>query len=122
MDFYRFKAKAGELLVAETVPGALLDTVIGLFGPDGTLLAQNDDVASVFSRLIFPIPLDAEYTLAVTTFGDDNFTGQGRSIGRYILTLDTYSERFFRWVTTSLYKLLCRSSSLTREWTGRACG
>lgn len=96
VDFYRFRAKAGEILVAETVtPGVsffALDTLIGLFGPGGTLLAENDDILPFLpsSRLIFTVPVDGEYAVAVTTSGDVNFTGSASEPWRYNLTLNTY--------------------------------
>jgi hypothetical protein len=99
-DCYRFRARAGELLLAETVLGAPAglfefqsverDTQIELFGPDGSLLASNDDVAGLTrcSRLMLEIPADGEYTVAVTTGPLANDAGAG--VGRYVLTLDTY--------------------------------
>src|SRR5262245_1799096 len=45
-DYYRFAARADQLVSAETVAtliGSSLDTVIGLYDSSGTLLASNDD-------------------------------------------------------------------------------
>jgi hypothetical protein len=41
-------------------------------------------------RAFFPVPADGEYTVAVTTYPDFDFTGAGAVSGRYALTLDTY--------------------------------
>ncbi len=87
VDFYRFTARAGETLVAETHPGGpFVDTLIELFGPGGTLLASNDNTSPPFSRVILTIPADGDYALAVTTPPDTIFTDSGR----YILTIDSY--------------------------------
>ena len=96
VDFYRFKAKAGDILLAETVPGSLLNTVIGLFqiapnGHDGTLVASNDDTTFPFSRILRPIPADGEYAIAVSTAPDEGFVGAaGGDYGRYVLHVSTY--------------------------------
>lgn len=94
VDFYRFRARAGDVLVAETHRGTELDTVLGLFrlGGNGsaTLLETNDDTSGVFSRLVVTAPADGEYALAVGTSPDFDFTGAGQGSGRYVLTLDAY--------------------------------
>ncbi len=94
VDFYRFRARAGDVLVAETHPGTALDTVLGLFqvGRSGaaTRLGTNDDTAGLFSRLVVGAPTDGEYVLAVGTFPDTSFTGAGQASGRYVLTVDAY--------------------------------
>jgi hypothetical protein len=94
VDFYRFRARAGDVLVAETHRGTALDTVLGLFqlGPDGaaTLLETNDDTSWIFSRLVVTAPADGEYALAVGTYPDFDFTGAGQDSGRYVLTVDAY--------------------------------
>ena len=91
VDFFRFQASAGETLVAETRPGNNLDTVVGVFDVDtGVLLAADDDSGpGLLSRLVFAIPADGLYAVAVSTFPDLAFTGAGGSVGRYILELQT---------------------------------
>ena len=79
VDFYRFRAKAGEILAIETVPGReSMDTFIGLFDSDGNLLIADDDSgAGLLSRLLVHLPADGTYAVGVTTFGDTAFTGRG---------------------------------------------
>ncbi len=79
MDFFRFRAKAGEILAIETVPGReSMDTYIGLFDSAGNLLIADDDSgAGLLSRLLVVVPADGTYAVGVTTFGDAAFTGEG---------------------------------------------
>ncbi len=91
-DFYRFRAKAGEVLVAETTKNMFVDTVIELFGPNGTSIATNDDIVPFwpFSRVIFTIPADGEYTVAVTS---SSKLGPDLASGRYVLNINAYEGR-----------------------------
>ncbi|HWM28575.1 MAG TPA: PPC domain-containing protein, partial [Woeseiaceae bacterium] len=87
VDFYRFDATGGTSLVLQVVTGQL-DTLIGLFDQDGNLVAIDDDGGTgLLSRIVFPVPADGAYFLAVTTFPDNDFTGDGGSGGRYVLDL-----------------------------------
>lgn len=89
VDYYRFRVSEGTTLVAEIVSGQL-DSLIGLFDPAGNLIALDDDGGTgLLSQLIVPIPLTGEYTLAVSTFADFDFSGDGFSGGRYVLDLFT---------------------------------
>jgi hypothetical protein len=89
VDYFRFDATGGQTLIAEILTGQL-DTVVGLFDASGTLVAFDDDSGpGLLSRLVFGIPADGEYTLAVSTFPDTDFTGDGVGGGRYVLNLFT---------------------------------
>ncbi len=92
VDYYKFRGRTGEIFVAETVPGlTTMDTIIGLFDRTGTLIAADDDGgAGVLSRVVFTLPANGDYYVAVSTFGDDSFTGAGTDFGRYVLTLNSY--------------------------------
>jgi hypothetical protein len=94
VDFYRFSAKAGDILVVETLPGTPLDTLIGLFNASGTLIAGDDDggVGGVgaLSRFFVLVPADGTYAVGVTTWPDFGFTGAGSDYGRYVLSIRTY--------------------------------
>ena len=91
VDYYKFHAKAGEIVVAETIPGGQVDTVLGLFDRNGNLLIGDDDSgAGVLSRLAFTLPADGDYFVAVSTFDDFDFTGDGLGFGRYVLNINTY--------------------------------
>jgi hypothetical protein len=87
VDYFRFKAKAGQVIVAEVL-SSQVDTVLGLFHrATGTLLAADDDGgAGSLSRLTFRIPVDGEYAIAVSSFPDFEFDGGGEGgVGRYVL-------------------------------------
>jgi hypothetical protein len=94
-DFYRFKAKAGDIVAIETVPGSPLDTMVGLFDESGHLLLLDDDggVGGVgsLSRLLVQIGVDGTYAVGVTTFPDFTFTGAGNEAGRYVLSVRSYT-------------------------------
>jgi len=85
VDYYRFKAQANTTFAAEILTGQL-DTVMGLFDPSGVLIAFDDDGGSgLLSKLVVPITADGNYTIAVSTFADFDFEGDGFSGGRYVL-------------------------------------
>jgi hypothetical protein len=92
VDFYRFRAKAGDILVIETVPGRqTMDTVLGLFDSGGNLIAADDDSGTgTLSRIAVRVPADGIYAAAVSTFPDVGFTGAGADSGRYVLQINTY--------------------------------
>ena len=65
-------------------------TVLGLFDGAGNLVAADDDGgAGLLSRIQYPIFETGYYYLAVTTFADFDFDGNGNSGGRYVVSLDT---------------------------------
>jgi hypothetical protein len=89
VDFFRFEAKAGEIIVAEIL-SSQIDTVLGLYHlASGTLLAADDDSGpGPLSRIRFRIPVDGEYAIAVSSFPDFEFDGGGEGgIGRYVLNV-----------------------------------
>ena len=87
VDFYRFDATGGTTLVLQVVTGQL-DSLLGLFDQDGNLVALDDDGGTgVLSRIVYEVPANGAYFLAVTAFPDDDFTGDGGSGGRYVLDL-----------------------------------
>jgi len=88
IDFFKFRAKAGQILVVETLTGRL-DTLIGLFDSAGNLLAFDDDSGDgALSRLAGIVPADGDYTVAVTQWPDFGFTGAGLGeTGRYVLSV-----------------------------------
>jgi len=98
VDYFRFSAEAGTVLVAEIVSGQL-DSLIGLFDSAGNLIAVDDDGgAGVLSRIVFPISDSGDYALAVGVWPDFDFDGVGGSTdptfgqGRYVLDLSTSSQ------------------------------
>ena len=95
VDFYRFTARAGDLLAIETVPGTQLDTLVGLFDDSNNLLIGDDDGGAYgvagLSRILVRIPADGTYKVGVTTYPDFTFTGGGDETGRYVLSIRTYT-------------------------------
>jgi hypothetical protein len=93
VDYFTFTARAGTFLVAETRTGQI-DSVIGLFDGAGNLLALDDDSgAGVLSRLVVRVPADGTYAIAVGTWPDLDFSGDGNTDpvagqGRYVLDIE----------------------------------
>jgi|GEM_PF-1065802 len=106
VDYYRFRAKAGEVIAAEVVRthndnlNLGLDTVIGLFNADtGELLAVDDDGGYLgglgfagLSRIITQVNEDLNLALAVTTYPDLAFEGAGGLGGRYVVSVRSYPQ------------------------------
>ncbi|MEL7488081.1 MAG: PPC domain-containing protein, partial [Pseudomonadota bacterium] len=87
VDFFDFRAEEGTTVIAE-IANAGFDTVIGLFDPDGNMIAFDDDGgAGLLSRIVAPIPETGKYAIAISSFGDPDFSGDGAEGGRYILEL-----------------------------------
>ncbi|MDX1450677.1 MAG: PPC domain-containing protein, partial [Acidimicrobiia bacterium] len=90
VDFFEIDLEADTTLLVEVTSGAL-DSLVGLFDASGNLLAVDDDGgAGLLSRLAFPVPATGTYYLAVTTFGDFDFTGGGFSGSRYVVEVETF--------------------------------
>ncbi len=88
VDYYRFRAVAGSLISAE-VGGGVLDSLIGLFGPDGNLIAMDDDGGvGLLSEIMSEISESGFHYLAVTTYPDSDFDGDGGTGGRYVLRIN----------------------------------
>lgn len=93
VDYFEFRAKAGDILAIETVRGNL-DTVIGLFDEDtGDLLITDDDSGdALLSRLLVQVNVDIDLAVAVSTFPDFDFDGLGGAgDGRYVLAIHKYN-------------------------------
>jgi hypothetical protein len=91
LDFFRFAANAGDVLNVEVTNGRI-DSVLCLFAPDGTLIAQNNDSTGLLSQLVVPIASSGEYRAAVSTFPDLECSTGGSldphfGEGRYVLTI-----------------------------------
>jgi hypothetical protein len=85
-DFYKITATAGKVLKLTTAtPTGLLDTVIELFAPDGTLLAANDDFSGLDSQITYKVTASGDFYLAVAAYGglpaDPFDSGSGGGIG-----------------------------------------
>ncbi len=91
VDFFEFDLDAGEFLAVEVVRGGI-DSVIGIFDADtGDLLALDDDGGDgLLSRLLVQAPEDFHLAVAVSTFPDLDFSGDGGESGRYVLQITKY--------------------------------
>ena len=88
VDFYRFTAKAGDVIVAEIL-NSQLDTVVGIYDRrTGEQLAVDDDSgAGPLSKITFTVPRNGEYAVAISTFPDFDFEGVSTGTGRYVLSV-----------------------------------
>jgi len=86
VDYFKVRAHGGTTLVCEVTAGGL-DSVLGIFDRStGDLLAVDDDSgAGLLSRIVFPVPSTGDLAIAVSTFPDFDFNGDGGSGGRYVL-------------------------------------
>jgi len=87
VDYFRVSAEGGTSLLCEVTSGGF-DSVLGIFDADtGDLLDFDDDGgAGLLSRLVFPVPADGDFAIAVSAFPDLDFNGDGNSGGRYVLS------------------------------------
>lgn len=89
VDFYSITAVAGEQLILDT-SGGTLDTLIGLYSADGTLLAVDDDAGSgLASLLTYDVTESGTYYAAVVGYksggsfpADPMDSGSGNGVGR----------------------------------------
>ena len=89
VDFFQFTVGAGDIIQAELTRGPL-DSVAGIFAPDGTLVAVDDDSGlGLLSKVQFMAPAAGIYSVAVSALADFDFTGDGVSGGRYVLEVRT---------------------------------
>lgn len=80
---YLFDAQAGDTVVISMVADDTdeLDTYLELYGPDGDVLAENDDFQNLNSQIEFLIPANGTYIIVATRFGGE---------GAFTLTLDAF--------------------------------
>ena len=92
-DFYSFDIDAGTRIRASVLtpegPQILNDPILGLFDSAGNMLAFNDDGYSVGvdSQLTYTVGATDFYYLAVSGFGDSDFSGEDGSTD-YLYTLN----------------------------------
>ncbi len=87
---WTYNGEAGEVLTLSTLTesDSALDTVISIYDPDGTLLAQNDDVAPLNTDsqiAALQLPTSGEYTIVVGSYQD-------AGDGSYRLIIENASE------------------------------
>jgi Bacterial pre-peptidase C-terminal domain/Matrixin len=84
VDYFRFTAKAGDVITAEIL-SSQMDTVMALYDrATGELLASDDDGGpGLLSRIVFTVPADGEYAVAIAAL-----SGQPTpETGRYVLSV-----------------------------------
>ncbi len=88
---YQFEGRAGDVINIDLVGSDNLDTYLILLGPDGEILAENDDAEPVTTDAGlsgFVLPSDGTYTIVATRFLQD----EGLSEGEFTLTLTLADE------------------------------
>jgi hypothetical protein len=68
VDYYRFHAARGQMLIFEVAAarlGSPLDSVLTIRSADGHELAFNDDFYGADSLIRFPVPADGDYILSI---------------------------------------------------------
>ncbi len=68
---YPFQGRAGQevLISVDAVPGSQLDPIAALIGPDGAIVAENDDSGGTLNpRINITLPVDGTYTVRVNGY------------------------------------------------------
>jgi len=96
VDYFKVRnLRAGKTLVVDLLSGQI-DSVVGVFDSAGNLIAADDDGGLGFlSRVELVIPANGTYYIAVTTWDDFDFTGDGNTdpvfgVGRYVIDARTF--------------------------------
>lgn len=90
IDFFRTFLSAGNAsgTVVIDLESMVMDTLLGVFGSDCSLLAVDDDSgAGVNSQIRINVPADGVLIIAATSYADFGFTGQGFYSGAYQLSI-----------------------------------
>lgn len=99
VDFYHFSLTAGDIASIELLPGtanatAESDFIVGLYqvvsGTPILVLTNDDGGAGLLPRLLVQTPVTSEFIVAVSTFADFDFSGDGTGAGRYVLGINQY--------------------------------
>jgi hypothetical protein len=91
IDFFRTflsTSNASGTVVIDLEALGEMDTLLGVFGSDCSLLAVDDDSgAGLNSQLRINVPADGVLIIAATSYSDFGFTGNGFSFGLYRLSI-----------------------------------
>jgi hypothetical protein len=89
VDYFSFDARGGTTLLIDLPTGGF-DSVLGLYDAGGNLVAVDDDGGTgVLSRIVYPVATNGRYYVAVSSFPDLDFSGDGGSGGRYVLDISS---------------------------------
>jgi hypothetical protein len=100
-DFYSLQATAGQVVTVQTAtPTGLLDTLVALYTPDGTVVATNDDSGGSFDSLLkYEAPATGTYYAVVAAYSGlpadpfDPASGDGgASEGPYTVTISALAD------------------------------
>jgi hypothetical protein len=106
VDSWSFAARKGQVIAAEIHAariGSPLDSRLAVLGPDGRLIAENDDARGADSLVIFTAPVDGKYQVRVH---DANRNGGPQFVYRLTLTAAVH--------VTDIYPLGGRRGTKTR--------
>jgi hypothetical protein len=106
VDAWSFAARKGQVVTCEVHAerlGSPLDSRLELRGPDGTVLAENDDARGADSLLHFTAPQDGKYQVCIS---DSNRNGGPQYVYRLTISAGPY--------VTGLYPLGGRRGTKTR--------
>src|SRR4051794_23896993 len=69
-DFYSLQATAGQVVTVQTAtPTGVLDTLVALYTPDGTVVATNDDSGGSWDSLLtYEVPATGTYYAVVAAY------------------------------------------------------
>jgi hypothetical protein len=100
-DFYSLQATAGQVVTVQTAtPTGLLDTLVALYTPDGTVVATNDDSGGSWDSLLkYEVPATGTYYAVVAAYSGlpadpfDPASGDGgASEGPYTVTISALAD------------------------------
>ncbi len=87
VDFFKFHAEVGEWIQVEITRGAL-DTVAGIFNPDGSMAAVDDDGGiGALSVVDYVVATTGIHAVGISSYPNFGFTGAGGSGGRYVVKI-----------------------------------
>ncbi|MBZ0303065.1 MAG: hypothetical protein K8J31_25185 [Anaerolineae bacterium] len=77
-DWWHIQAAQGDVIVVDMQAREMLEPLLGILDPDGTLVARSDDgTAGGSVSLEYTVQQEGEYTLVATRVGNENGTSDG---------------------------------------------
>ena len=89
IDYFRFRALRGQTYQIDVALGTLDDSIVSLYGGDGSFLESNDDYGDTLaSRLLWEAPSSGERYVAVEGYGTGTYTLTVSLPGRLVDTAE----------------------------------